>query len=199
MAKRKGYAHAVYNLGGITLTDGDETDLFVDASGNLLTASGTGASANQVQGTAADNAAAVGNPVLTGGEYNLSTQTYGDGDVATTQMDVNGNTKVREQYAPLYEDNVAGVAKTEQRFSATYISTATTTTVKSGAGFLHRLVVNGGTTGTIIIYDNTAGSGTIIASFDTTNAIQSLEFNVTFATGLTIVTSAATKITVAWR
>lgn len=186
-------------------SDGTETRQIRSSASNPnamtveVVGSATGASSSQVQGTAADNAAAVGNPVRVGARYNSSAPTYDNGDIADFQADVNGNTKVREQYAPLYEDNVAGVAKTEQRFSPTYISTATTTTVKSGSGFLHRIIVNGGTTGTITIYDNTAASGTIIAAFDTTNAIQSLEFNVTFGTGLTIVTSAATKVTVAWR
>jgi len=87
----------------------------------------------------------------------------------------------------------------EQVFNDTYISTATTTVVKTGAGLLHTIVVNGGTAGTIIIYDNTAGSGTIIASFDSTNALNTYTFNCSFATGLTVVTSAATKVTVNWR
>jgi hypothetical protein len=84
--------------------------------------------------------------------------------------------------------------------SYTYISTATTTTVKSGSGVLAGITIEGGTTGTIIIYDNTAGSGTIIASFDTTNALNNYFLEpIAFSTGLTIVTSAATKLTVAWR
>lgn len=40
MAKRKGSAQAVYNASGITLTDGDETGLFVNGSGFLLAAFG---------------------------------------------------------------------------------------------------------------------------------------------------------------
>lgn len=95
MAKQVGHALAVYNSAGITLTDGDETGLFVNGSGYLLTASGgTGASANQVQGTAADNAAAVGNPVRTGHVYNTAAPTYANGDIADFQSDVNGNSKV---------------------------------------------------------------------------------------------------------
>jgi len=41
MAKKKGNAQAVYNSAGITLTDGDETGLFTDSSGNLLGSSAT--------------------------------------------------------------------------------------------------------------------------------------------------------------
>lgn len=97
------------------------------------------------------------------------------------------------------EDLTADVLKVEQRFTPAYISTATTTTVKSGAGFLHSLTVNGGTAGTIIGYDNTAGSGTVLFSFDSTNALATYLFDIVFSTGLTIVTASATKITVSYR
>lgn len=83
--------------------------------------------------------------------------------------------------------------------TSTYISTATTTTIKSGAGVLHTITVNGGTAGTVIVYDNTAASGTIIASFDSTNALATYMLNVAFGTGLTIITAAATKLTVSSR
>lgn len=97
------------------------------------------------------------------------------------------------------EDLTADVQKVEQRFNYTYIAAAATTVVKSGAGHLHRIVVEGGTAGAITVYDNTAGSGTIIAAFDSTAALASYEFNASFATGLTIVTAAATKLTVMTR
>ena len=80
--------------------------------------------------------------------------------------------------------------------SYSYTATAATTVVKTGQGVLRRLIVEGGTTGTIIIYDNTAASGTIIASFDTTNALANYQFDVPFVTGLTVVTGGNTKITV---
>lgn len=73
------------------------------------TSGGTGSSASQTQGTAADGDTATGNPVLVAGEYNATPPTYTDGDATTLQTDVNGNTKVREQYAPVAEDNVNGV------------------------------------------------------------------------------------------
>lgn len=83
--------------------------------------------------------------------------------------------------------------------SYSYISTAATTTVKSGTGILKSIIVNGGTAGTVILYDNTAGSGTVIASFDSTNALATYPFELTFNTGLTVVTGAATKVTVIYR
>lgn len=80
-----------------------------------------------------------------------------------------------------------------------YIVTATTTVIKSGPGLLHTLNVTGGTTGTIIVYDNTAASGSIIASYSTTNAPATYTFDVAFATGLTVITSAATQLTVSYK
>jgi hypothetical protein len=97
------------------------------------------------------------------------------------------------------EDLTNDVLRVEQRNTNTYISTATTTVVKTGAGLLHTLVVNGGTAGTVIVYDNTAASGTILASFDSTNALATYVFDCSFSTGLTVVTSAATKVSVNWR
>lgn len=162
-------------------------------------APGTGTSANQTQGTASSNSAAIGKPVLVGVQYNATPQTFDDGDVATLQSDVNGNEKVTLATSVAGEDIPNDVLKVEQRFSSSYISTATTTTTKTGVGFLHSVTVQGGTAGTIIIYDNTAASGTILASFDSTNALASYIFDLSFSVGLTIITSAATKLTVSYR
>src|SRR5947209_3256613 len=97
------------------------------------------------------------------------------------------------------EDQTANRLLVEQRNGFAYISTATTTVVKNAAGFLHTLTVEGGTAGTIIVYDNPSGAGTIIASFDSTNALASYRFDLSFVNGLTIITGAATKLTVAYR
>lgn len=78
------------------------------------------------------------------------------------------------------------------------ISTATTTVVKDGAGILHLITINGGTLGAITVYDNNAGSGTKIATLDASADRRSYFYNVRFTTGLTIVTAAATDITVAF-
>lgn len=49
---------------------------------------------NIIQGRAADNAGAVDNPVLIGGQFNATPPTYDDGDVANLQQDVAGNLRV---------------------------------------------------------------------------------------------------------
>ena len=81
------------------------------------------------------------------------------------------------------------------------ITTNTTTNVKVGAGVLHAVIVGTpAATGTITIYDNTAASGTIIATI-TMVAGQAyyLPFNTFFTTGLTVVTAvAAGNITIAF-
>lgn len=87
-------------------------------------------------------------------------------------------------------------------WSFTNIITNATTVVKSGAGVLHCVTVNGlGTTETATIFDNTAGSGTKVGTVSVSAVGQTGCYDVSFATGLTIVTagSLAADITVSWR
>lgn len=82
------------------------------------------------------------------------------------------------------------------------ITTATTTTVKAGAGILKSIVFNKRVvSGVITIYDNTAASGTKIGTITLGAALlsdppQSVLFDVPFSIGLTIVTSEAEDLTV---
>lgn len=73
----------------------DGTKQSVTAATPLPTTSGSGASSSSVQGTAAGNAAAVGNPVQTGGIYELTPSTYDNGDAVPLHTDLNGNLRVR--------------------------------------------------------------------------------------------------------
>lgn len=114
------------------------------------------------------------------------------------------NVPVREQYAPVAEDNAAGRLLVEQRNSYTNITTATTTTIKSGSGFLHLIMVNNpAASATITIYDNTTGSGTKIATITQPAVLLATNFNfrydVAFNTGLTIVTTGVQDLTVSFR
>lgn len=84
-------------------------------------------------------------------------------------------------------------------FNSTLISTATTTLVKTGKGVLGSLIVNGGTAGTIKIYDGIDATGTLIADFDSTNALNTYKFNRGVKVGICVVTGAATKATVTWK
>ena len=78
----------------------------------------------------------------------------------------------------------------------THVSGAATTVCKTGAGCLHSIVV-GTPGGTCTIYDNTAGSGAVIAVIDlsTLTAPVSLAFDCDFTTGLTLVTTSTSDIT----
>ena len=79
------------------------------------------------------------------------------------------------------------------------ITSATTTLVKSGAGSLHAIVVNNkGSTVTVTTYDSLLGSGTKIATSLLT-AEGTIAYDVAFSTGLTVVTSGTTDITVSYR
>jgi hypothetical protein len=54
----------------------------------------SGATADQVQGTAAGNAAAVGNPIQAGGVYETTPGTYDNNDAVPLHLDTRGNLKV---------------------------------------------------------------------------------------------------------
>lgn len=84
-----------------------------------------------------------------------------------------------------------------------HIAGAATTVVKSGAGVLRRIVVNKAIALSVItFYDNTAASGAVIAivtqPIALLNAQLSLQYELKFTTGLTVVTSAADDLTVVY-
>lgn len=96
------------------------------------------------------------------------------------------------------EDQGNGVFKVIKRGNYAYISTATTTTIKTSAGHINNIRVLGGTMGNVTIYDNTAGSGTVMVPAVTPAAGQVLLEDVDFSTGLTIVTAAATILVISF-
>ena len=132
------------------------------------------------------------------GTYNITQPTLTSGGNSTLQVDVGGNLRQTLQTLIAGED-LNDVQKTEQRGNYFSITTAATTTVKTGAGFIYNLIVLGGTLGNVTAYDNTAGSGTVIVPTVTPVANGILISNVSFSTGLTIVTAAATIITGSYR
>jgi hypothetical protein len=82
------------------------------------------------------------------------------------------------------------------------LAAPTTTTIKTGAGILHTITFNKPVaTGVVTVYDNTAGSGTAIATITVPASPQpfSLRYDCVFTTGLTFVTAtAAQDITVSY-
>lgn len=91
--------------------------------------------------------------------------------------------------------NHSDISVKNKSSSFSNITTTGTTTIKSGAGIFRRLVINtkGALSNTFTIYDNTAGSGTVIATVDTFNSTGSLEYGLAFSTGLTIVSASGTS------
>lgn len=103
------------------------------------------------------------------------------------------------------EDLQNDVLKISNNWNYTNITTATTTLIKSGVGRFGGLVINKAVaTAVITIYDNTAGSGTLIGTITYGAGLLNdppltwgKECN--FTVGLTVVTSQATDITVLWK
>jgi hypothetical protein len=106
-------------------------------------------------------------------------------------------------YSVLATDGRGAVLTNSATFTYSHIATATTTTVKSGAGYLRGVVIGtkGTVASTVTVYDNTAGSGTVIAVLDTLNLSGTFTFEVAFSTGLTLVTTGtvAPDVTVSYR
>lgn len=85
---------------------------------------------------------------------------------------------------------------TQDRYRYSYISTATTTLVKSGGGRIHSVVVGETAAGTITLYDGLTAGGTVFAVLKASIAEGDYLLDVEFNTGLTVVTAAASKLTV---
>lgn len=85
-------------------------------------------------------------------------------------------------------------------FQYSHLAAAATTTVKTGPGILHSISLNTlAVTSTVTIYDNTAGSGTVIGIISSTVNQGPYIYDVLFNTGLTIVITGAPDITVSYK
>lgn len=183
---------AKYNATLPTYTDGQFGNAQMDTRGGVFTvikgAQNTNAVNVSMPADAASNAAAL---------YSYSIEASWNGSSIDRNRNIIG---------AITDGTGLGVQAVEIAGSNfTNITTATTTTVKSGKGVLHKISVNTFVaSATITIYDNTAASGTKIGTFTlpatiTGDAPYVLPFDIQFNTGLTIVTSAATDITAIYR
>lgn len=132
---------------------------------------------------------------LTVGAVTTSAPTYTTGQTSAVSLTTTG---------ALRTDSSATTQPVQQTgYNYTHIATNTTTVVKSGAGILHLVVINTpGATDTATIYDNTAGSGTVIAVLnDASTSAESITYDVNFSTGCTIVTAGTTApdMSISWR
>lgn len=94
-----------------------------------------------------------------------------------------------------------GVLRESYRHTRIAAGTATTV-VKAASGTLHAIVINtsGAASNTITVYDNTAGSGTVVALIDGTSVPKTLLYDADMLTGITIVSATGTgaDLTILW-
>lgn len=132
------------------------------------------------------------------GKFRATNPSLNDGD--TSEARVNNTGMLLQDLGTRIagEDIANDVQKTRYPGIPTYISTATTTVVKSGAGHLHSIVIGETAAGAITIYDNTAASSPVLAVIKSSAVEGTYLFDITFSTGLTIVTAAASKLSVSY-
>lgn len=137
---------------------------------------------------------------------NAIAPTFAEGKDVPCSIDSNGSIRLKDTSDRPGEDGPNDLRKVEQRFSPTG-NILGDTLIKSSPGFLHGLTCVSdatATAGTIILYDNSAESGTIIFSM-TVNAVEykpfTLLFDVVFNVGLYVgyTTTNDMNCTVAWR
>lgn len=87
---------------------------------------------------------------------------------------------------------------TNERNKYAYISSATTTQVATGPCILKKIIIGTAAAGTIGIIDNTTGTTVNVCEIEASAANKDIEFNIAMASGIRIVTGAASKITVVY-
>jgi hypothetical protein len=126
--------------------------------------------------------------------YKENAPSLADGDRVSTLVDATGQIKIH--LGTKLDPGNNKVAVFHDYYSSAVIETATTTVVSAGAGYIGSIRVIGGTLGDVTVYDNTAASGTKVVPTETPVKGQLLEDGCYCATGITIVTAAATKLKV---
>jgi len=129
--------------------------------------------------------------------YNDTAPTFEDGEPGSLQLDPRGNLKSTLATGLRYEDDE--VAAFDDVYNYEVIKTATTTTIKTGSGFIKEIRVLGGTLGDVSVFDDTTGTTNEIVPAVTPTAGMVLKKSCAFSTGLTIVTAAATIVVVSYR
>jgi hypothetical protein len=95
---------------------------------------------------------------------------------------------------------IVRLGKLETETQSVYVASNTTTVCKRSAGKLTRITVGGVAAGTVTVYDNVSATGTAIAllTMQANHLPFTADFGIPFHTGLTVVTSAASNITVVY-
>lgn len=187
------------NFSSFKDSDGNLVEVELNEAGQVPVAGGGGSDGATHTAGSTD-----GTPIQ--GVYEATPTQVADNKVGTVGMSSNRALKVTQDTLLAGEDLTADVLKTEQRFSGTVV--AADTLVKTGAGFLHSLTFScndaAPTAGSIIVYDNTAESGTQLFNhtFTTTPFVPfTVTLDVTFSTGLYIgfTTTADVNVTPSYR
>lgn len=149
--------------------------------------------AKRIVGDGTDNSplTATPSPMLLGAAYISSVSTaLTDYDRAMLRADANQYLFATLGTLLAGEDLTNNVMKVESQFTYSMVSATGTTTIKSGAGFIHTINVNGQSTPSITIYDNTAASGAVIWGTRAGLTEQTFILNAKFTTGLTLLVGA---------
>lgn len=175
----------VYNSSPITLSNGEGGALAVNSRGEPLLAIGAYAVDDS-------NMPATPNIIPIGGEYRATPTTYTDGDAVVLQMDVNGNILATLATAIAGENLTYNRLMTMPMYSYSAVAVADVQ-IKASSGILHTVTITcndaAPTAGSIIIYDNTAESGTQVFNhtFTTTPFVPlTVVLDYTMATGIYI-------------
>lgn len=182
MAKKKGNAQAVYNSGGVTLVDGDETGLFVDASGNLLTTASIAANSSV-------NISQVGGATFAQGQQ-----------LAASSLPV---VLTAAQITSLTPTKTAPAGTTLNTY-ALHSTTNTTTTPTASTAYISAVVIStevAGTTSTVTIQDKSGTPLKLIPALTTVAisaapTVLSLQTPVLMTSGIDIVTAGAVAATI---
>jgi len=160
------------------------TTSIVDGSGNQITSFG---SSFTDEGTFTEGSSSV-TPVA--GYYKSTPDTITTGKAAAIAIDANRNAMVTQATLIAGENLTDNRLEVREKYSYSAVATADVA-VKSGAGFLHSVTITcndaAPTAGSLIIYDNTAESGTQVFNhtFTTTPfAPLTVVLDYTMATGI---------------
>ncbi len=184
-----GIAMGVYVSSPQTLTTGKAGAIAVDVNRNTMTAEGKAEDAAHTSGDRGNFVLGVRNDTPTA----LAGTTL---DYIPLTTDANGGLWASLATLIAGENLTTSRLETSPRYTYNHVAAGQATTViKASAGLLHSITFNGAATATNVttVYDNASGSGTVIAIPAATTATvpTTLTYDVTFALGLTIITTTA--------
>lgn len=179
-----------YNVTLPSYTDGDRVQAQFDVNGLLRSLS---------NGLAVSGSDTQSNTLMLPGRSNTpgNSGLWGVGGFL-----YNGSTWDRARTITASFGVTTGVAAVEMAGSTfNYISATKATQVKSGAGILHKIIINTPVAGTISLIDSTSGSTANIGIITMTADVKPYEltYDLAFVTGLRIITSVDADVTVVYR